>query len=485
MGTGASAANDRKEPVATIKADGGKTKGKHPILISPATIDRSVDEPRKGPLLRRSSTVVSCGRRKSVANITMSKFYMLIGDIGGTNSRLNLWEIGRNDTYIQGGPLPGKKIYHQEYLNSEYTSFKNVVQDFFASCPEEAQDVIPVSACFAVAGPVDGNAVAFTNRAGWVIDGNDLQEELQIQHIRLINDFVANGYGLLTLNPEETYTIQDAPVRVGAPIACIGAGTGLGETFLTCKDGQYDAWPSEGGHAEFAPRDELQIRLLHFLMHKFKERHRVSVERIVSGIGLVNVYEFLRQEFPDKASAAVDKELAEAGDMGGRVVAVHASTDELCKQAMNIMVDVYGAETGVCALKFLPFGGLYIAGGLAPKNMSFFKTPTFMQAYADKGRVSPALKQVPIKIVLAENIGQRGALLVAFRALEKSRKELFAGPSSVGNTGEGYNALRSSAQSVQSSISIYQRHTTKDLVMTNKDMQALDNETMSLETIEA
>uniref|UniRef100_A0A7S1HTF8 Glucokinase n=1 Tax=Eutreptiella gymnastica TaxID=73025 RepID=A0A7S1HTF8_9EUGL len=397
---------------------------------------------RQGRTLRRGSTIVSLGMRKSLPTMESTSYFLLIGDIGGTNCRLNLFEVGRGETYIEGGPLPGVRVHHAQYLNGDYPSFLAIVQAFFSMAPSKCQNDLPVSACFAVAGPVDGNAVAFTNRAGWVIDGNQLAEQLQIPHIRLINDFVANGYGLLTLKREETVTLQDAPVKQGAPIACIGAGTGLGETFLTCRDGQYDAWPSEGGHAEFAPRNELQIKLLHFLMKRFKSTSRVSVERIVSGIGLVNVYEFLREQFPEKILPTVDQELVQAKDMGGRVVASNASKCTLCKMAMEIMVDVYGSECGTGALKWLPFGGLYIAGGLAPKNLKFFTdSPTFMDAFLDKGRVSPALKQVPIKIVLAEDIGQRGALLVAVRAMQKARRSFNLHRPSLAISGEEPNVL--------------------------------------------
>jgi glucokinase len=398
--------------------------------------------PVRPPLLSRKSTVMCVGQPKLVPDNSSPSYFILTGDIGGTNSRLTLHEVGRHETVTQGGPMPGVSVFHKEYLNCNYPTFQDLLKTFFAEAPARTQAVVPAAACFAVAGPVDGNAVAFTNRAGWVIDGNELQDSLQIPHIRLINDFVANGYGLLTLSEKETVTLQQGTPKVGAPIACLGAGTGLGECYLTCKDGVYDCWPSEGGHAEFAPRGELQIRLLHFLMAKFKATHRVSLERIVSGKGLVNVYEFLRKEFPEKANAAVDQELQAAGDLGGRVVASNAGHDDLCRQAMHIMIDVYGSEAGTVALKWLPFGGLYIAGGLAPKNLSYFtNSDLFMNSLMDKGRVTPALKQVPIKIVLAENIGQRGALLMAVRALEKMTQDdgrAFLEPS-VGFAGEGPN----------------------------------------------
>ena len=359
------------------------------------------------------------GQPKLVPDRTQPSFFILTGNIGGTTSYLTLHEVGRDEITPSNGCV-GIEVFHKEYLNLYYATFQDLLKTFFSQAPTRAQAIVPAAACFAIAGPVDGNAIAFTNRAGWVIDANELQKELQIPHIRLINDFVATGYGLLTLKSEETVTLQDAPDKVGAPIACVGAGLGLGECFLTSKDGVYDAWPSEGGHAEFAPRNELQSRLLDFLVAKFNQKNRVSVERIVSERGLLNVYEFLRKEFPDKASAALDLELKRAGDMGGCTVAANASRNELCKQAMDIMVEVYGAEVGVCALKWLPLGGLYITGNLASENVPLFTdSDIFMSAFLDKGRVSPVLKQVPVKIVLAQDVVQRGARLMAVRALQK------------------------------------------------------------------
>jgi glucokinase len=148
-----------------------------------------------------------------------------------------------------------------------------------------------MTACFAVAGPVTNNCVSFTNRDSWSIEGDDIARTFGIQVVKLVNDFVAVGYGLLTLKDEtECQVLQAAPKVHGAPIACIGAGTGLGECFLTVGPrGHYVCYPTEGGHTEFAPRSPLEIRLLAALLKKFKSHHRVSVERVVSGIGLWNV----------------------------------------------------------------------------------------------------------------------------------------------------------------------------------------------------
>jgi glucokinase len=236
-------------------------------------------------------------------------------DIGGTNSRLELHEVNRTVVeatagtskkgWIKGTRAPGTLVLKKTYQNHEFKSFEAVLHAFL----REANAKAPVTACFAVAGPVRNNAAQLTNR-NWNINGDSIAQEFSIRRVLLVNDFVALGYGLLTLDEaKECVCLQDAPKQPDAPIACIGAGTGLGQCFLTPVPGEddlfadaaqggeggatvgYTCFPSEGGHAEFAPRNDLEFDLLNFLMRKFEQKHRVSVERVVSGTGLVNVYE--------------------------------------------------------------------------------------------------------------------------------------------------------------------------------------------------
>jgi len=336
--------------------------------------------------------------------------------------------------------VPGELAFERQYANQEWERFEDIVFAFFKEAG--VTEIKPLTACFAVAGPVDRNTVAFTNRSGWVICGENLGKTLGIPKVKLINDFVANGYGLLTLDEaKETVSVQDVEgreTRSGLPIACIGAGTGLGECFMTAGgDGVYESYPSEGGHAEFAPRTDLQIELLRYLKKAFAQKSRVSVERVVSGIGIANIYKFLRQaecdkhgqpaepgkQLKDQVVAEVDEAIMGAGDQMGGKVAQNASSCGLCKVAMDIMFTTYGSEAGVAALKWLPYGGLYIAGGIAPKNIDYIteEGSKFMEAFYDKGRVSKVLRDVPVKVVLAEDIGQRGAQLVAMRMLMDAR----------------------------------------------------------------
>ena len=216
-------------------------------------------------------------------------------------------------------------------------------------------------------------------------------------------------------------TLQDVAPRPGAPIACVGAGTGLGECFLAAAgpDADYVAFPSEGGHAEFAPRNELELEMLAFLKDRFSEKNRISVERVVSGPGLANIYDFLRAKFPHAVCDAADARILAADAQRGALIAEAAAEgDELCSRALDILFSAYGSEVGVAALKWLPYGGLYVAGGLAPKNINRIRGETeFMAAYYDKGRLSPLLRKVPVYVVMNEDVGLRGAHLLAYRAL--------------------------------------------------------------------
>ncbi|EWM29239.1 glucokinase [Nannochloropsis gaditana] len=262
-----------------------------------------------------------------------------------------------------------------------------------------------------------------TNRGRWIINGDRLAKEVGLKRVVLINDFVAQGYGLLTVDrtdTKEVHVLQDASPEPGAPIATIGAGTGLGECFLTPgEDGYYVAYPSEGGHAEFPPRTETEFQLLEFLKRRYEQKHRVSVERVVSGPGIANVYDFLAEHYPDQVDKSVDAAFRAAGEMGGKIVSENAKPGTLAGLALDIFAGAYGSEAGVAGLKWMPFGGLFITGGLTPKNIDRIagENSLFMEAFRDKGRVSPLLSKIPMYAVLVEDLGERGAHWMAIKTL--------------------------------------------------------------------
>jgi len=196
---------------------------------------------------------------------------------------------------------------------------------------------------------------------------------------------------------------------------------------------EYQCYSSEGGHADFSPRDQEQVALVEFLKKKFDQKHRVSVERVVSGTGLANIFEFLCAREPETIDAMVKAEVDKAGDLKGAIIAKYQNSDALCRRTMNIFAAAYGAEAGSAALKWLPFGGLYLTGGLTPKNLPLLSDPKgpFLAALRDKGRVSGLLEEVPVFAVKAEDLGERGAHLVAFKGLQATLSSQRGGDSNM------------------------------------------------------
>jgi glucokinase len=357
--------------------------------------------------------------------------YLMIADIGGTNSRLGLYK-------------PGSIIatFQKEYLNSRFitdptkTFEKQMFIPFLKESGIDFSDKT-IIACYAVAGPVAENCCYMTNLIknetilldGKIIEASNDGDLARIKRCKIINDFVGQGYGLLDLDLDTEVVelipgSKDRMCSIG-PKACLGAGTGLGECYLTTSslhpEEGYECYASEGGHADYSPRSHLEVDLGNYIRDKCDQPNRVSVERVVSGRGLANVYEFLAKTFPEKKTQAIHDEFEAASDMQGRVVGLNANVKEdpckLCVQAMEIMISGYGAEAGNCCVKFIPTGGLYVSGGLTPKNIDFIKgeDSPFMKAYKDKGRLSELVKSIPLFAVLVEDIGLRGARVCAMR----------------------------------------------------------------------
>lgn len=338
---------------------------------------------------------------------------LLAGDIGGTKTILRLVETSEDS--------PGlRTVYEDSFRSGDYPDLVPLVQKFLT----QANSLTPQKACFAIAGPVVNNTAKLTNLA-WYLDTNRLIQELGIPAISLINDFAAVGYGILGLTKQDFHTLQVGKHEVDAPIAIIGAGTGLGQGFMIKQGNLYQVFPSEGGHADFAPRNELEFQLLKYLLDKHGIQ-RASVERVVSGLGIISIYQFLR----DRKHATENPEIAqvvrqweqEAGEQEktvdpGAVIGKAAleGSDRLSEQTMQIFVEAYGAEAGNLALKLLPYGGLYIAGGIAPKILPLMQKSSFLYNFTQKGRMRPILEDIPVHIILNQQVGLVGAALCASR----------------------------------------------------------------------
>ena len=319
---------------------------------------------------------------------------ILAGDVGGTKVYLALYDF-------VGGKLQHTR--EERYPAKSYTGLQEIVKEFLAADKVTA-------ACFGVPGPVRDGRLRLTNLP-WTLDSRELSANLGIQHVFLINDLEANGYGIAELASDQIYTLNEGdPGHIGNR-ALLAAGTGLGECFLAWNGRIHLPFPSEGGHADFAPRNEDEIDLLRFLKQKYNGR--ISFERVVSGMGLTNIYEFLREvrgiDEPNWLAARI------AGEDPNAVITelALAAKSEICEKALDLFVSAYGAESGNLALKILSVGGLYVGGGIAPRILEKLKDGTFMKAFTDKGRLSQLLINMPVRIILESRAALMGAAAYA------------------------------------------------------------------------
>jgi glucokinase len=330
--------------------------------------------------------------------------HLLVADVGGTRTTM---AIG------MASPAP-TIVVHRIYPSQEFAGLDAIVADFL-SRPEAVPHAGGIAAaCFSVAGPVAGNAATLTN-LGWKVAGAELARSLRLPAVELINDFTAAGQGIPLLAPDEVETLQEGrPVERGTRLV-IGAGTGLGVGLLTWQDGGYAAHPSEAGHADFAPVDELQDRLLAYLRRSFG---RVSYERVVSGPGLMRIFSFLQESgagIPSKQLQEASKKNADTAE----VIAEFAISklDPLAARALDLFVAIYGAFAGNMALAALAHGGVYVSGGIAPKIAPKLRDGAFIRAFTSKGRFSELLAGMPVRVVRNPRVGLLGALRVADRLI--------------------------------------------------------------------
>lgn len=315
---------------------------------------------------------------------------VLAGDIGGTNSRLAIFEV-------EGGEYRREVV--ERYSSSEYDTLGRIVEDFLTKNRVEC-----ARACFGVAGPVMDGRVETTNLQ-WVVDAGDLMEVAGVESAFLLNDLEAQAYGIDALEPDDFVVLNEGRPGSEGNRALIAAGTGLGQAGLYWDGSTHRPFACEGGHTSFAPRDELQIALLGYLTEKFGH---VSWERVVSGPGFVNLHDFLMDyRKVDTTSEHVQPMRKE--DPSAITEAARKGHCPLCVEAMGMFVSLYGSEAGNAGLKFMARGGVFIGGGIAPKIIDFLREPAFMDAFLDKGRMRELLEGMPVKVITKEGTALLGA----------------------------------------------------------------------------
>jgi glucokinase len=327
---------------------------------------------------------------------------LLAADVGGTKTAIAL-----------AAPGPRPRIVEQRvFASQDYPSLHSIVVEFLGGARAGNPGAGIAAACFALAGPVDGGLGTLTN-LGWKVEAASLERAFSIGRVRLVNDFAAAGRGIECLGASDLETLQAGEPEERGMRLVVGAGTGLGMCLVTWRDSGYAVHPTEAGHADFAPVDAIQDQLL---LHLRREFGRVSYERVVSGPGLSRIFTFLQATGAGTASRELQEALR-GRDGAAEVIAEYAAArqDPLAARALDIFVTAYGAFTGNMALAALAHGGVYLAGGIAPKIAAKLKDGIFMGAFVNKGRFRGLLSTIPVHVVMTPQIGLTGALLEAQR----------------------------------------------------------------------
>ncbi|HJW93154.1 MAG TPA: glucokinase [Thermoanaerobaculia bacterium] len=307
---------------------------------------------------------------------------VIAGDIGGTKTLFQF--IDDNGVTIE-----------QRYESGAHAAFEDMLRDFTARSPHRAD-----AACFAVAGPVVERIASVTN-LHWQIDADKLEQTFAIAHVALINDFEAVALGVPLLADNDVVPLQLGTREAKGPIGIVGAGTGLGEAMVMHDGARWNVIASEGGHGDFAPQDQEQTRLFAGLHEKLGH---VSWERLVSGMGLVNIHNFV---------TGVEREYDDV--IPAEIAAAYARGDEAARNTVRIFIDIYGSEAGNMALRVLARGGVFLAGGIAARNLEWFTDGRFIEAFLRKGRFQQMLRNIPVNLIANPRVGLIGATEMARR----------------------------------------------------------------------
>lgn len=313
---------------------------------------------------------------------------MLAGDVGGTKTLIGIFSIVKN--------YP--EFHHvQSYSSEAYQDLESVVEDYLSK-----MNVSIEAACFGIAGPVE-NGKCLTTNIPWEVSENRLKNKFSWPHVRLINDLVAIGFATRVLKNDEIFVLQKGIRRKDGVLGVIAPGTGLGMSLIVKMNDDDIPLPSEGGHMDFAPKRKEEVELWRYL---HESMGHVSVERIVSGPGLVNIYKWLISRNREEEPSWLKKQ-----ENPARMISEAAlkRDDPLCRKALEMFVSILGAFAGNVALMGLTYGGIYMGGGILPKILPFLTNGNFLNAFSDKGRFSELLGNIPVYVILNEQAGLLGA----------------------------------------------------------------------------
>jgi glucokinase len=324
---------------------------------------------------------------------------ILAGDIGGTNTRL---------AFFEGTPDRLKPIVIEVFPSGDHDGPAAIAKIFLVKHRQKVD-----AACFGIAGAVVDGRVKTPNLP-WEVDAREIAAELGLKQVELVNDLLANAHGIALLEPSDFVVINAGSAHASGNRALISAGTGLGEAGLLAEENGYRPFPSEGGHSDFGPRNELELELSRYLMGRFGH---VSYERVLSGPGLYNIYQFLRGTGRGEEPAWLTDQIA-AGDPSAVIAKAGLDgTAQACVQALDMFVSIYGAEAGNLSLKLVATGGTFVGGGIAPKIIEKLQGTAFMSAFTAKGRLAGLLQDIPVRVITNDKTALLGAGRVAALSL--------------------------------------------------------------------
>jgi len=334
----------------------------------------------------------------------MAAKLLLAGDVGGTKTNLAIFAMDEKTRRLE-------LLRNKRYVSAEFDSLNAIALRFLGKGDEKIH-----SACFGVPGPVRNNRAQPTNLK-WEVDALTLRADLGIASVHLLNDLAANAYGITELAETDFVTLQDGLKNASGNRCVVSPGTGLGEAGLFWDGHKYRVWACEGGHADFAPRSEIENELLAYLQTRFGH---VSNERIISGQGLTNIYAFLRDtaKFPQLPEVAEEMKTTDIA----KVITKHAEDGScpMCMQTVEIFAHCLAMEAGNFALRAMATGGVYLGGGVPAKLIWKLKAPAFREAFNAKGRLEPLMESMSVKVILNDQAALLGAARYAFDMLEEA-----------------------------------------------------------------
>ncbi len=322
---------------------------------------------------------------------------ILAGDVGGTKTILALYQL-KGEKWVCS-----KK---KQYASTNYGEFKALLSHFLS----EERNLDLQSVCIGVAGPIEGGDCVTTNLP-WVLRRQDIADQTGASYVKLLNDLEATAWGVLELPDVDFVELNSEAIEKKGNVAVLAAGTGLGEALIVWDEGNYQVVATEGGHTDFAPRNELEIGLLRYLLKSYPEH--VSCERVVCGQGLIDIYKYLKVI----AYAEVDQKVEARITEDGFAAVISDKNCKLSAKAVALFCEIYGAEAGNLALKLLPKAGVVLAGGIAAKNLSNMQTGDFMRGFLAKGRYRQVLKNYSVKVCLNAEAALIGGFVIAKKAL--------------------------------------------------------------------